>query len=91
MRRVGAYIRGLNPELPRSVQILQVGGLLNALGNGLVLPFLFIYLHEVRDMSPAVSGLIVGTNSAVSIVAGPAYGALIDRIGPRRTLTSPWG
>jgi predicted MFS family arabinose efflux permease len=91
MRRVGAYIRGLNPELPRSVQILQVGGLLNALGNGLVLPFLFIYLHEVRDMSPAVSGLIVGTNSAVSIVAGPAYGALIDRIGPRRTLTIALG
>ena len=68
-----------------------MGGLLNALGNGLVLPFLFIYLHEVRDMSPAVSGLIVGTNSAVSIIAGPAYGALIDRIGPRRTLTIALG
>jgi MFS family permease len=83
-----AYLRSLNPGLPRSVQILQAGGVLNALGNGLVLPFLFIYLHNVRGMSPAESGLIVGTNSAVSIVAGPVYGSLIDRVGARRTLTA---
>jgi|1186.fasta_scaffold06118_2 MFS family permease len=91
MERISAYVRGLNPGLPRSVQILQAGGLLNALGTGLILPFLFIYLHEVRGMSPAVSGLIVGTNSAVSIVAGPLYGALIDRIGPRQTMTLSLG
>jgi MFS family permease len=42
-------------------------------------------------MSSAVSGLIVGTNSAISIVAGPAYGALIDHIRPRQTLTLSLG
>ena len=37
-----AYLKSLNPRLPRSVQLLQAGGLVNALGNGLALPFLFI-------------------------------------------------
>ena len=39
MRPLAAYLRSLNPRLPRSVQALQTGGLFNAFGNGLVLPF----------------------------------------------------
>ena len=31
------YIRSLNPQLPRPVWLLQVGGLTNAFGNGVVL------------------------------------------------------
>ena len=30
---------------------LQVGGLINAFGNGVILPFLFIYLHNVRGIA----------------------------------------
>ena len=45
------YIRSLDPQLPRDVYVLQSGGLLNAFGNGIVLPFLIIYLHNVRGMS----------------------------------------
>ena len=37
------YLRSLNPRLPRAVLILQAGGLLSAVGNGIVMPFLFIY------------------------------------------------
>ena len=59
---------------------------MNSFGNGLVLPFLIIYLHNVRGISLGLSGLIVGTNSAVSLVAGPAWGPLVDRFGPRRVL-----
>jgi MFS family permease len=68
------------------VRTLQAGALVNALGNGLAYPFLFIYLHNVRDIDLATAGLIVGTNSAVGLVAGPAIGSLIDRIGGRATL-----
>ena len=60
-----AYLRTLNPPLPTSVKTLQAGALINALGNGLAYPFLFIYLHNVRDIDLATAGLIVGTNSAV--------------------------
>jgi MFS family permease len=81
-----AYLRSLNPRLPRSVLTLQAGGLANAFGNGLAVPFLFIYLHNVRGIDLATAGLIVGTNGAVGLVAGPLAGSLIDRVGGKRTL-----
>jgi MFS family permease len=80
------YVRSLNPRLPRSIQILQAGGLANAFGNGLAIPFLFIYLHNVRGIDLGTAGLVIGTNGAVSLVSGPVLGALIDRVGGRRTL-----
>ncbi|HSC91637.1 MAG TPA: MFS transporter [Gaiellaceae bacterium] len=86
MRPLLAYVRSLNPHLPRSVQILQAGGLANAFGNGLAIPFLFIYLHNVRGIDLGTAGLVVGTNGAVSLVSGPVLGAMIDRVGGRRTL-----
>jgi MFS family permease len=76
------------PPLPRSVATLQVGGLVNAFGNGVVLPFLFIYLHNVRDIGLGPVGLIVATNAVVSVVAGPVFGVLVDRFGGRRMLAT---
>ena len=82
-----SYLRSLNPQLPRSVQILQLGGLLNAIGNGLILPFTLIYLHNGRGIDLGTAGLILGTKTpAVSLVAGPVAGALIDRVGAKRML-----
>ncbi|MGH2994910.1 MAG: MFS transporter [Gaiellaceae bacterium] len=86
MKPFAAYVRSLNPRLPRSVQTLQAGGLANSFGNGLAIPFLFIYLHNVRGIDLGTAGLIVGTNAAVGLVAGPLIGTLIDRVGGRRTL-----
>ena len=82
------FLRSLNPQLPRSVQTLQVGGLANAFGNGIVLPFTFIYLHNVRGIGLGTIGLILATNAAVSLVAGPVTGTLVDRIGGKRLLAA---
>jgi MFS family permease len=68
-----------------------VGGLVNAFGNGITLPFLFIYLHNVRGIGLGIVGLIVGTHAVVSIVAGPLFGVLIDRFGGRRLLATALG
>ena len=84
--RPADFVRSLNPRLPRSVQLLQTGGLLNAFGNGIVYPFLFIYLHNVHDIRAGTVGLILATNGAVSLIAGPVSGAVVDRVGGRRTL-----
>jgi MFS family permease len=81
----------LNPRLPRSVQLLQVGGLMNAFGNGLVLPFLLIYLHNEQGIGLGVAGLILATNAGVSLVAGPVAGALVDRVGGKLMLTIALG
>jgi MFS family permease len=83
---VAAYVRSLNPGLPRSVQTLQLGGLLNAFGNGLAYPYLFIYLHNVRGIPLGTTGLIVATNSTFGLLAGPLAGPLVDRFGGRRIL-----
>jgi MFS family permease len=86
-----AYLRGLNPQLPRPVWLLEAGGVANSLGNGIVLPFLIIYLHEVRHFGLADSGAIVSTLGAVGLVATPLAGRFVDLVGPRTTLMSSLG
>jgi len=88
---VHGLLRTYFPPLPRSVATLQVGGLVNAFGNGIVLPFMFIYLHNVRGIGLAVVGLIVATHAAVSIVAGPIFGSQIDRFGGKNMLALSLG
>jgi MFS family permease len=84
---VRAYLRSLNPQLPREVWILQAGGLANMFGNGVIGPFLIIYLHNVRGISLGIAGLVVASNSAAGLISGFVGGALSDRIGPRRVLS----
>jgi MFS family permease len=80
------YLRSLNPRLPLPVWLLQVGGLMNSFGNGLALPFLVIYLHNVRGFSLGTAGLIVAVSSLAQLTAGVLAGPLIDRVGARPTL-----
>src|SRR5262245_32436629 len=84
---VQAYLRSLNPHLPRDVWILQAGGLANMFGNGVIGPFLIIYLHNVRGISLGLAGLIVGSASAAALCSGFFGGALADRFGPRAVLS----
>jgi MFS family permease len=86
VRPVVSYIRSLNPQLPRPVWLLQAGGLANMFGNGVVVPFLIIYLHNVRGISLGVAGLIAASNATAALASGPFAGALADRIGARQTL-----
>ena len=80
------YLRSLNPQLPRDVWVLQVGGLANAFGNGIMLPFLIIYLHNVRGVPLGIAGLVAAFNSVCGFLSGFAAGSLSDSIGPRRVL-----
>ena len=86
MRPLVDYLRSLNPQLPRAVWTLQAGGLANAFGNGVVLPFVIIYLHNVRGISLTIAGLAAAANAGAGILSGAAGGALADRFGPRRIL-----
>lgn len=79
-------LRTYFPALPRAVTTLQAGGLVNSFGNGVVYPFLFIYLHNVRGIGLAVVGLVLATHAVASIVAGPVFGSQIDRFGGKAML-----
>ena len=79
-------LRSLDPRLPGAVWLLQLGGVMNSFGNGVVLPFLVIYLHDVRGFGLGISGLVVATSAAAQLAAGLAAGPLVDRLGPRPVL-----
>jgi MFS family permease len=85
---VRRYLRSLDPQLPRDVWLLQIGGVANSFGNGIVFPFLAIYLHNVRGFSIATAGIAIALSSLSQLLAGIGVGPVIDRLGARRVLAS---
>jgi predicted MFS family arabinose efflux permease len=81
-----AYLRRIDPRLPRAVWTMEAGGLVNAFGNGITFPFVAIYLHNVRGFSLGTAGLVLATNGVFSLLASPVAGWLSDRFGGRFTL-----
>lgn len=75
-----------DPRLPREVWLLQLGGVMNSFGNGVILPFLVIYLHDVRGFGLGISGLIVSVSAAAQLTAGIVAGPLVDKLGARPVL-----
>ncbi|MFL5927413.1 MAG: MFS transporter [Gaiellaceae bacterium] len=82
------WLRSLDPQLPREVWLLQLGGVANSFGNGLVLPFLVIYLHDVRGFGLGVAGLVVAVSAAAQLTAGLVAGPLVDRLGAKNVLAA---
>ena len=76
------------PRLPGHVWLLQAGVLVNFLGNGMVAPFLVIYLHFGRGIPVAVAGTAVAVGGITAVTSGLAAGALADRLGPRNILVA---
>ena len=73
-------------DLPRDGKFLLSTVAIETLGTGLVLPFGFIYLHEVRGFSIETAGSLLAVPAMVGMaIVGPA-GALIDRLGARRII-----
>jgi MFS family permease len=78
----------VTPGLSTRVWLLQAGVALNFFGNGLVGPFLVIYLHFFRGIPFAFAGLAIGAGGVVATISGLLAGTLIDRFGARRCLSA---
>lgn len=65
---------------------LLLGTYLAALGTGMTLPFLYVYLHVVRGMDATVVGVVVSWMGVLSLALAGPWGSLMDRLGPRRVL-----
>lgn len=79
----------VNPKiekLPKQARIMLLGIALSALGNGLVLPYTFIYFHNIRGFPIAVAGLIASYGAFSSLAISPLVGNLIDKWGPKPVL-----
>lgn len=72
----------LNPQSRKIV----FGISLNAIGGGMTLSLLLVYLHDMRGFSNTFGGLLLAYASIVSIVASTPLGALVDRFGPRKVI-----
>jgi MFS family permease len=77
--------RGLIPPIGSRGWRLLGGQTLSDLGTGLTLPFLIVYLHEVRGLSLPTAGVVIAAISAIGLTAMPV-GTLVDRFGPARVL-----
>ena len=51
----GSYLRNLDPELSRPAWTRLSGSFFNALGNGVVFPFLLILRRTPRRLAPAAA------------------------------------
>lgn len=63
---------------------LLTGMAVSALGDGLTLPFLVVYLHAVRGVPLATAGVAIGVAGVVGLVGGLAGGRWVDRFGAAR-------
>jgi MFS family permease len=82
MRRLRAWV----PVFPAPVWALLGGESLAAVGSGLTLPFLFLYLSRVRGLDVELVGLAMALLAGVAFMGNPLAGRTSDRIGARRTL-----
>lgn len=76
-------IKGYIPSLPRSAWRILTYDAVSAIGGGMVLPFLIIYLNRVRGIDLDIAGLAIATVAVAGLVAGPVSGYLSDRAGSR--------
>ena len=70
---------------PQSRKII-FGISLNAIGGGMTLSLLLVYLHDMRGFTNTFGGLLLAYGSLVSIIASTPMGALVDRIGPKKVM-----
>lgn len=73
------------PARPEARRLL-ISTLIASIGQGMTLPFLFIYLTQVRNLSSTTVGLVVGWMGLLALVLAGPGGALIDRFGTRRVM-----
>ncbi len=72
----------LNPHSRRIV----TGISLNAIGGGMTLSLLMVYLHSIRGFTTTFSGLLMAWGAFVAILGAGPTGALVDRIGPKKVI-----
>ena len=68
------------------VRRILLGNTLSAIGSGMTVPLLIVYLGQVRGLGTGIAGLVIAYMALVSLLLMPATGVLVDRFGPRPIL-----
>ncbi|MFD9909019.1 MFS transporter [Streptomyces sp. NPDC059063] len=65
---------------------IHVGNALSAFGLGFTVPFLYVYVAQVRDLGAVTAGLVLAAFAVAALVVLPFSGRAIDRRGPMPVL-----
>ncbi len=79
-------MRALVRELPGGAWTLLAADVISAVGSGMTLPFLLVYLHDVRGLGLGAAGLAVSAVAFAGFAGNPIGGSLADRVGGRATM-----
>src|SRR3954452_18196605 len=67
---------------------IQVGSALSAFGIGFTVPFLYVYVAEVRGLGASAAGIVLAAFAMAALVVLPFTGRAIDRRGPLPALVA---
>ncbi|SHF07349.1 Major Facilitator Superfamily protein [Ferrithrix thermotolerans DSM 19514] len=76
-----------SPEDRLGWRLVLLGTFISAIGSGLTLPFLIVYLHSIRHIALLAAGVVVATSGISGLITGAIGGSLGDRLGVGRILT----
>ncbi|GAA2834030.1 MFS transporter [Kitasatospora paracochleata] len=65
---------------------VQIGNALSAFGSGFTLPYMFVYVDQVRGLGSAAAGAVFTVFALAALAVLPFTGRGIDRYGPRPVL-----
>ncbi|MFF4169689.1 MFS transporter [Streptomyces sp. NPDC001744] len=61
---------------------IQAGSALSAFGLGFTVPYLYVYVAQVRDLGAATAGIVLAVFAVAALVVLPFSGRAVDRRGP---------
>jgi len=76
------FLDVLNPYSRKMI----LGVMLSAIGTGMTLSLLLVYLHDMRGFTNTFGGFLLSFGAAVSLTIGGPVGTLIDHIGPKKVI-----
>ena len=82
MRYFTQYFELLTPKARR----LVLGVAFNAIGGGMTMSLILVYLHDMRGFTSTFGGLLLAWSAFMALLIGGPSGALIDRIGPKKVI-----
>ncbi|MFG1811841.1 MFS transporter [Streptomyces sp. NPDC049040] len=84
----GDNVLAVLKRLPGRARILLLADFVNAFGVGMVMPFLLIYLSQVRHINIRIAAAALAVSAIASFMSGLVWGSLLDRYRHRIVMPS---
>lgn len=69
-------------EKGANLRRIQLGNALSAFGSGFTVPYLFLYVAQVRALGSGTAGAVLAAFAAAALLVLPLVGRVIDQRGP---------